>query len=139
MTSRNRLLFTQTYMDSGSVAQVVNTCGAPAWYRKWLFGYETMLWSLDLTFSEITLPYWDIFEDAAKRLSTSTQCSGIESCSPILQDFGGCEGEKYSAGDYVVNGVEAVGANFVNSNGAAHACTSSSDCENVTSERRMGH
>ncbi|KAF4322268.1 hypothetical protein BBO99_00004105 [Phytophthora kernoviae] len=130
MTSGNHLLFTQTYMDSGSLERVVNTCGAPAWYRKWLFGYENMLRSLDSTFSDITLPYWDIFEDAAKRVSTSTECTGIESCSPILQDLGGCEGEEYSAGAYVVNGVKVVGANCANTSVAAHACTSSNDCEN---------
>lgn len=85
MASGSHMLFTQVYMDSGSLEQVVGTCGAPAWYRKYLLGYENMLRSLDSTFSDLTLPYWDIFEDAAKRISTSTTCNGIEGCSPILE------------------------------------------------------
>ncbi|KAL4155830.1 hypothetical protein PRNP1_007931 [Phytophthora ramorum] len=129
MTSGNHMFFTQVYMDSGSLEQVVGTCGAPAWYRKYLLGYENMLRSLDTTFSDLTLPYWNIFEDAAKRVSTSTECQAIESCSPILQDFGGCGGNDLSPGSYVVNGEAIPSGNCANSSVAAHACTSSKKCE----------
>ncbi|GMF28931.1 unnamed protein product [Phytophthora lilii] len=129
MTTGNHLLFTKVYMDEGSLPQVVGTCGAPAWYRKYLLGYESMLRSLDAKFSDLTLPYWDIFEDSAKRISTSTACSGIESCSPLLKDLGGCEGKELIPGSYVVNGEAVPSGNCANSSVAAHACTSSSKCE----------
>ncbi|GMF28294.1 unnamed protein product [Phytophthora fragariaefolia] len=103
------MLFTQVYMDSGSLELVAGTCGAPA--------------------CELTLPYWDIFEDAAKRISTSTSCNGIEGCSPILQDLGGCEGPELFAGAYVVNGEAIPSGNCANTSVAAHACTSSKKCE----------
>ncbi|RLN91701.1 hypothetical protein BBJ28_00007029, partial [Nothophytophthora sp. Chile5] len=131
MTSGNHLLFTQVYMDSGSLERVVNTCGAPAWHRKWLTGYENMLRSLDSTFSDVTLPYWDVFEDASKRISTSTECSDLEACSPFLQDLGGCEGDEYTASAYIVNGETITGGNCANSSVAGYACSSDeSDCEN---------
>ncbi|KAF1775858.1 putative domain, di-copper centre [Phytophthora cactorum] len=97
---------TSGLMDSGSLEQVVGTCGAPAWYRKYLLGYENMLRSLDTTFSDLTLPYWDIFEDSAKRITTTTECNGVEGCSPILEDLGGCTGPELMPGEYVVNAAE---------------------------------
>ncbi|KAG6969479.1 hypothetical protein JG688_00005305 [Phytophthora aleatoria] len=129
MTSGNHLLFTQVYMDSGSLEQVVGTCGAPAWYRKYLLGYENMLRSLDTTFSDLTLPYWDIFEDSAKRITTTTECNGIEGCSPILEDLGGCTGPELMPGEYVVNGEAVPSGNCANSSVTAHACASSKKCE----------
>ncbi|ETN01935.1 hypothetical protein PPTG_16998 [Phytophthora nicotianae INRA-310] len=129
MTSGNHMLFTQVYMDSGSLDQVVGTCGAPAWYRKYLLGYENMLRSLDTSFSDLTLPYWDIFEDSAKRITTTTECNGIVGCSPILEDLGGCKGPKIMAGAYVVNGEAIPSGNCANSSVAAHACTNSKKCE----------
>ncbi|KAE9021754.1 hypothetical protein PR003_g4887 [Phytophthora rubi] len=129
MATGNHMLFTQVYMDSGSLEQVAGTCGAPAWYRKYLLGYENMLRSLDSTFSDLTLPYWDIFEDAAKRISTSTTCNGIEGCSPILKDLGGCEGPELRPGEYVVNGEVIPSGNCANTSVAAHACTSRKKCE----------
>ncbi|CEG42541.1 RxLR-like protein [Plasmopara halstedii] len=129
MTSGNHMLFTQMYMDSRSLDQVVGTCGAPAWYRKYLLGYENMLRSLDSTFSDLTLPYWDLFEDSAKRISTTTVCNGIEGCSPILADLGGCEGPELNPGDYVLNGEIIPSGNCANTSVAAHACTISTKCE----------
>lgn len=123
------MLFTQLYMDSGGLDQVAGTCGAPAWYRKYLLGYENMLRSLDTTFSNLTLPYWDMFEDSAKRISTTTVCNGIEGCSPILADLGGCEGPELKAGAYVVNGEAIPGGNCANTSVAAYACTISRKCE----------
>ncbi|KAL3670250.1 hypothetical protein V7S43_004563 [Phytophthora oleae] len=129
MQSGNHLLFTQLYMDSGSLQQVVGTCGAPAWYRKYLLGYENMLRSLDTTFSDLTLPYWDLFEDSTKRISTTTKCNGIEGCSPILGDLGGSEGPELLPGAYVVNGEAIPSGNCANTSIAAHACTNSKKCE----------
>ncbi|TDH68461.1 hypothetical protein CCR75_004163 [Bremia lactucae] len=129
MTSGYHMLFTQLFMDSGSLNQVVGTCGAPAWYRKYLLGYENMLRSLDPTFSKLTLPYWDLFEDAAKRISTRVACNGIEECSSMLVDFGGCNGPEISSGAYIVNGEAIPSGNCANSSIAAHACTSRKKCE----------
>ncbi|OWZ00767.1 hypothetical protein PHMEG_00027974 [Phytophthora megakarya] len=114
MASGNHLLFTQIYMDAGSLKQVAGTCGGPAWYRKYLLGYENMLRSLDTTFADLTLPYWDIFEDAAKRISTTTECNGIEGCSPILEDLGGSLGPEILPGEYVVNGETIPSGNCAN-------------------------
>ena len=129
MTSGNHMLFTQVYMDPDSLRQVVGTCGAPAWYRKYLLGYENMLRSLDTSFRDLTLPYWDLFEDTAKRISTSTSCNGIEGCSPILQDFGGSGGSEVVSGAYVVNGETIPSGNCANRSVAAYACTSRKKCE----------
>ncbi|CAI5735345.1 unnamed protein product [Peronospora destructor] len=129
MTSGYHLMFTQIYMDPDSLQQVVGTCGAPAWYRKYLLGYENMLRSLDTTYNNVTLPFWDMFADSARRLSTSTSCIGIEDCSPILKDFGGCQGNELVPGTYVVNGEEIPSGNCANTSIAAHACTNSNKCE----------
>ncbi|KAF4041390.1 Common central domain of tyrosinase [Phytophthora infestans] len=129
MTSGNHMLFTEVYMDSDSLKQVVGTCGAPAWYRKYLLGYENMLRSLDTSFSDLTLPYWDIFEDSAKRITTTTECNGIEGCSPLLEDLGGCKGPEPMAGAYVVNGEAVPSGNCANSSVAGHACANSKKCE----------
>lgn len=126
MASGAHLRFTRLYMDSDSLGAVVNTCGAPAWYRKWLFGYETMLRSLDADFANVTLPYWDVFEDAAKRISSQTSCSSIQECSPFLADMGGCDGPDVAS--YTVEGVTAMG-NCANSSVAASACSDSAKCE----------
>lgn len=127
MKSGKHLQFTQVYMDEGSLDAVVSTCGAPAWYRKWLFGYESMLRSLDTSFANVTLPYWDIFEDSAKRLSSQTSCSGIQDCAPFLQDMGGCDGPDAA---YSVQGAAMYG-NCVNASVAGFACSNanSTDCE----------
>ncbi|KAI9913250.1 hypothetical protein PsorP6_006583 [Peronosclerospora sorghi] len=129
MVSGYHYLFTQLYMDKSSLVQVVGTCGAPAWYRKYLLGYENMLRSLDPTFRDVTLPYWDLFEDSANRISTSTSCNGIEGCSPILKDFGGCQGPAIVSGKYVVNGEQIPSGNCVNTSIAAYACASLEKCE----------
>ncbi|CAH0474122.1 unnamed protein product [Peronospora belbahrii] len=129
MTLGYHLLFTQIYMDPNSLQYVVGTCGAPAWYRKFLLGYETMLRSLDTTFKDLTVPYWDIFDDSAKRISTYTPCNGIEGCSPILQDFGGCQGRELIPGTYVVNGEVIPSGNCANASIAAYACTNRNMCE----------
>eukprot|EP00644_Phytophthora_capsici_P003873 jgi/Phyca11/6903/fgenesh1_pm.PHYCAscaffold_15_\ len=129
MQTGDHLLFTQVYMDADSLQQVVGTCGAPAWYRKYLLGYENMLRSLDTKFSDLTLPYWDLFEDSAKRISTTTDCNGIEGCSPILEDLGGSEGPEILPGAYVVSGVVVPSGNCANTSVAAHACTNRNKCE----------
>ena len=129
MTSGKHMLFTRVYMDKDSLRQVAGTCGAPAWYRKYLLGYETMLRSLDPSFRDLTLPYWDVFEDSAKRMSTRTSCNGIEGCSPLLQDFGGSEGNEVVPGAYVVNGEAVPSGNCANASIAAYAATGSKNRE----------
>ncbi|CAH0486806.1 unnamed protein product [Peronospora farinosa] len=131
MTSGYHLMFTQIYMEHESLQEVVGTCGAPAWYRKYLLGYENMLRSLDPTYTNVTLPFWDMFEDSAKRLSMSTSCIGIEGCSLILKAFGGCQGNELVPGtSYLVNGEAIPSGNCANTSIAAHACATSNKCEN---------
>jgi hypothetical protein len=126
MASGEHLRFTQLYMAAGGLDAVVNTCGAPAWYRKFLLGYENMLRAQDAGSVNVTLPYWDLFEDATKRISAQTACSSIQECSPFLADMGGCSGPDVDA--YAVEGVLASGR-CANTSVAASACADSADCE----------
>ncbi|KAJ0411576.1 hypothetical protein ATCC90586_004226 [Pythium insidiosum] len=104
MASGDHLLFTRMTMDPSSLARLRGTAAEPAWHRKWLLGYENMLRSLDPKFAAVTLPYWDVFEDSAKRLSSRVKCNSIVACSSFLSDLGGCVGEDFGR-PYIVNGV----------------------------------
>lgn len=129
MQSGKHLTFTKIYMDANGLERVRATCGAPAWYRKFLYGYENMLRSLGEKYADVTLPYWNFFHDSAKRMSSRSTCADIQSCSQFLQDFGGSEGEDYE-GAYILEG-EYITGNCVKEGLAKHACTDASgkSCE----------
>jgi tyrosinase len=120
MNSGKHLQFTRLTMDKG-LTRVKGTAGEPAWHRKWLIGYENMLRSLGTEFASLTLPYWNIFEDSAMRLSSRARCLSIAECSSYLTAMGGSVGDDYST-PYAVEGEYAHG-NCVNKSVAAAACT----------------
>lgn len=130
MQNGKHLLFTKIYMDADGLEHVRASCGAPAWYRKWLYGYETMLRSLDPQFADVTLPYWNFFHDSAKRVSSRSTCENIQSCSTFLTAFGGSAGTDFAA-PYMIDG-EYVAGNCVNRGIAQFGCTDASgswNCE----------
>ncbi|GLD97014.1 hypothetical protein PINS_up005697 [Pythium insidiosum] len=129
MASGAHMRFTELTMDTDSLPRLRGTAAEPAWHRKWLLGYENMLRSLDPKFAAVTLPYWDVFEDSAKRLSSRVSCNSIVACSSFLSDLGGCEGQDFGR-PYTVNGVFAAG-NCVNHSIASAACTAPNErsCE----------
>lgn len=129
MKSGKHLTFTKIYMDPSGLERVRATCGAPAWYRKWLYGYENMLRSLDAKYADVTLPYWDFFHDSAKRMSSRSTCNDVQSCSIFLTDFGGSEGDDYEV-PYTLNG-EFIAGNCVTSGITQFGCTdpSGGNCE----------
>lgn len=124
MRSGRHLLFTKLSMDAGGLERVRATCGAPAWYRKWLWGYENMLRSLDPLFATVTLPYWNFFHDSAKRLSSRSVCTDMQSCSAFLTAFGGSAGGDFAT-PFVLGGEFAAG-NCVKKGIAQFACTDAS-------------
>lgn len=129
MKSGKHLTFTKIYMDANGLERVRATCGAPAWYRKWLYGYENMLRSLDAKYADVTLPYWNFFHDSAKRMSSRSTCNDVQSCSNFLTDFGGSEGDDYEL-PYTINGVFIAG-NCVKTGITQFGCTdpSGKNCE----------
>ncbi|DBA02685.1 TPA: hypothetical protein N0F65_010510 [Lagenidium giganteum] len=134
MQTGKHQLFTEIYMDPKGMPQLFGTCGAYAWHRKWLVGYENMLRSLGTEFQHVTLPYWNFFEDSAKRGSSRVDCNDMESCSSFLTAMGGSDGEDYADASgtcqpYFV-GDELVKGNCVNQSVAGMACTDhGSTCE----------
>ncbi|TYZ58380.1 hypothetical protein PybrP1_002000 [[Pythium] brassicae (nom. inval.)] len=127
MRSGRHLLFTKIYMDAGGLERVHATCGAPAWYRKWLWGYENMLRSLDESFAAVTLPYWNFFHDSAKRLSSKSTCGDMQGCSAFLTAFGGSAGEDFAT-PFAIDGEFAAG-NCVKQGVAQFACTDASGAQ----------
>uniref|UniRef100_K3WBN0 Tyrosinase copper-binding domain-containing protein n=1 Tax=Globisporangium ultimum (strain ATCC 200006 / CBS 805.95 / DAOM BR144) TaxID=431595 RepID=K3WBN0_GLOUD len=121
MQSGKHLLFTRIYLSANGLGRVGATCGAPAWYRKFLYGYENMLRSLDTKYANVTLPYWNFFQDSAKRMSSRSTCADIQSCSQFLQDFGGSQGGDYK-GVYMIQD-KFIKGNCVKSGIAKYACT----------------
>lgn len=127
MRSGDHLLFTKIYMDAGGLERVRATCGAPAWYRKWLAGYENMLRAQDAAFAELALPYWNFFHDSAKRLSAKSTCGDMQSCSAFLTALGGSAGADF-AKPFVLDGEFAAG-NCVKTGVAQFACTDASGAQ----------
>ncbi|DAZ97899.1 TPA: hypothetical protein N0F65_012162, partial [Lagenidium giganteum] len=48
-----------------------------------------MLRSMGPEYAQVTVPYWNYFEDSTKQLASKEHCTSIESCSDFLRDFGG--------------------------------------------------
>ncbi|RLN73574.1 hypothetical protein BBJ28_00015235 [Nothophytophthora sp. Chile5] len=110
-------LFTEVHSDLPSFSEAHGTCGMIYWHRRYLLAYEDMLRSLDPKFACITIPYWDYFADYAKFLSLT--CTSFQSCSTLLNDFGGSSGSAVSllingfvVNGYCVNGLASPYANY---------------------------
>ncbi|KAF1325125.1 Exonuclease 1, partial [Globisporangium splendens] len=64
-------------------------CGFLLWHRKFLLAYENMLRGQDPSFEDVTLPYWNYFEDHDMNMAVGTPCNSIAACSEFLVDLGG--------------------------------------------------
>lgn len=91
MQSGDHLLFAQVHIDPLTEVEAHATCGFTLWHRKFLLAYENMLRRQAPTkFRCLTLPYWDVFADAARM--SNHECTTLEGCSRVLRDFGGSQG-----------------------------------------------
>ncbi|KAL4133821.1 hypothetical protein PRIC2_004137 [Phytophthora ramorum] len=79
--------FVQIHTEQLTGLEAHQTCVFIYWHRMLLLGYENMLRSLNTAYQCITMPYWDHLSGSARQASST--CSSIESCSPIIADFGG--------------------------------------------------
>lgn len=90
MANGNHALFLEVHGDPASGNEAHRTCGMIYWHRRFILAYENMLRSLDPRFACVTIPYWDYYTDYTKRLTG--ECTSFETCSKILNDFGGSIG-----------------------------------------------
>ncbi|GMF30205.1 unnamed protein product [Phytophthora lilii] len=79
--------FVQIHTEQLTGLEAHQSCVFIYWHRLLLLGYENMLRSLNISYQFITLPYWDHLSGSARQ--TSSNCSNIKECSPIIADFGG--------------------------------------------------
>ncbi|KAF0699232.1 Aste57867_10197 [Aphanomyces stellatus] len=74
--------FTQLVQEPATYSEYYLTTGWAYWNRKYVLAYETMLRSLDPTFANVTVPYWDVFADYAQAQVTAN-CQTLD-CAPII-------------------------------------------------------
>ncbi|RLN31358.1 hypothetical protein BBJ28_00016802 [Nothophytophthora sp. Chile5] len=79
--------FMQIHVETASGLEAHQTCVFIYWHRMLLLGFENMLRSLGTKYQCLTLPYWDHLSATARQANSN--CSSIETCSPIITDFGG--------------------------------------------------
>ncbi|RLN67774.1 hypothetical protein BBJ28_00001068 [Nothophytophthora sp. Chile5] len=79
--------FVQIHVETASGLEAHQTCVFIYWHRMLLLGFENMLRSLGTKYQCLTVPYWDHLSATARQASSN--CSSIETCSPIIADFGG--------------------------------------------------
>ncbi|DAZ97240.1 TPA: hypothetical protein N0F65_010402 [Lagenidium giganteum] len=64
-------------------------CGFLLWHRKYMLAYENMLRDQGDQFKDVTIPYWNYYNDHDRQLSKGVQCKTILECSQFLQEMGG--------------------------------------------------
>jgi hypothetical protein len=81
--------FARFHHDSISEIQAHDTCFFYVWHRIFLLAYENMLRSLEPRFACLTVPFWDIYRDYSKQVSTANVCRSYATCAKIINDLGG--------------------------------------------------
>ncbi|KAF1325082.1 hypothetical protein FI667_g9474, partial [Globisporangium splendens] len=64
-------------------------CGFLLWHRKFLLAYENMLRAQGPSFKDVTLPYWNYFQDHDMNMAAGVACNSMVTCSKFLADLGG--------------------------------------------------
>lgn len=88
-TAALQLRFAQIHASMPSNDFAHNSCGFLLWHRKFLLVYGNMLRGHRNACREVTLSYWNYFEDHDNQLSVLTPCKSMLECSEFLQDFDG--------------------------------------------------
>ncbi|OEU19209.1 tyrosinase [Fragilariopsis cylindrus CCMP1102] len=81
--------FARFHHDSISEIQAHDTCLFMIWHRVYLLAYENMLRSLEPRFACLTIPFWDVYRDYSKQVSTTNVCRSYATCAKIINDLGG--------------------------------------------------
>ncbi|KAJ0399422.1 hypothetical protein ATCC90586_000396 [Pythium insidiosum] len=111
-------------------------CPFLLWHRRFILGYENMLRSLHPKYANLTLPYWNYFQDTSTQLSVNESCNSLESCSQFLRDMGGGGKSDGPAGESMqIAHVSLEIGTCVSKGIAGHACnhvngTASGKCRN---------
>lgn len=115
--------FVEMHTEKMSEMEAHRGCMFAYWHRYFLLGFENMLRSLGPEYECITVPYWDEMQHNARAMTGS--CSSMESCAPMLRDWGGS-----SSGDLnkslKINGAWVSGYRCVKNQPLNHFCEASS-------------
>jgi hypothetical protein len=113
-----------------------DACPFLLWHRRFVLGYENMLRSLAPQYANLTIPYWNYFEDTNRQLATDVACDSLESCSRFLRDMGGGGLTDEPAGENMtIEHLDLDTGTCVSKGIAGHACnhpdgTASGMCRN---------
>lgn len=120
--------FVQLHIEYNSELEAHKNCMFIYWHRVYLLGYENMLRSLGAEYSCVTLPVMDHLAASARFVSAA--CTDMESCAPIISDFGGSKGSNRATKLLVYNVTIATGTNVtcVNQGVAYSFCGNNTPC-----------
>uniref|UniRef100_K3WTH8 Tyrosinase copper-binding domain-containing protein n=1 Tax=Globisporangium ultimum (strain ATCC 200006 / CBS 805.95 / DAOM BR144) TaxID=431595 RepID=K3WTH8_GLOUD len=136
--------FTEIHATKPTYDFAHGNCGFLLWHRKFLLAYENMLRAQGPSFKDVTLPYWNYFEDHDMNMFAGTSCNSIVTCSEFLADHGGSN-SRYpyrsdvnitstgrTRGFCVANGVtkSACASSFGSLSGACDGCIVRGDWSN---------
>jgi tyrosinase len=91
MESGMHYRFTEIHSSRPSYDHAHNNCGFLLWHRKFILAYENMLRAQDPIFKDVTLPYWNYFQDHDMHLASGDACDSWLTCSKFLADLGGSD------------------------------------------------
>ncbi|KAG7383037.1 hypothetical protein PHYPSEUDO_004085 [Phytophthora pseudosyringae] len=126
MTQGFHQKFVQIHTTYANALEAHKTCMFVYWHRMLLLGYENMLRSLHSSYACVTLPYWDHVSGSA--LQAASSCSTIETCSPIIADFGGTTGLAKSLVVYNASITYTAKTTCVNQGLAGRFCGNNTGC-----------
>ncbi|DBA05129.1 TPA: hypothetical protein N0F65_004979 [Lagenidium giganteum] len=84
--------FVELHATYPNYAFAHGNCGFLMWHRKFLLAYEEMLRSQGDDYANVTIPYWNYFEDHSLHLNQNDKCRNLVECSQFLKDVGGSGG-----------------------------------------------
>ncbi|TMW61200.1 hypothetical protein Poli38472_013663 [Pythium oligandrum] len=129
MTKGYHQKFVELHVEYFSEMEAHRTCVFMYWHRMFLLGYENMLRSLGDKYKCVTLPVWDHLTATARR--SAGTCTYMESCSPILRDFGGTRsGRSVSLKVYNITIPRSSGAYCVTGAMCGSFCGNNTGCAN---------
>ncbi|KAF1320490.1 hypothetical protein FI667_g12323, partial [Globisporangium splendens] len=115
--------FVEMHTERMSEMEAHRGCMFAYWHRAFLIGFENMLRRLASEFECITIPYWDEMQHNARALTGA--CSSVESCAPMLRDWGGSSSGNLSQ-SIKINGAWVSGYRWVDRQPLNHFCQASS-------------